>query len=183
MKKTFGFLTTSLMTGASIFILSPASVASNAFYDLYAKEAQRIYQTMTLDERIGQVLMPSYILLAQGVSSDGSTCNTVINTSSPDKDAVIKACGLDQIARYHLGAVLSGGGPYYNAPTLQNWSQLNSLAQSVHSKAVPKDPILLTGNDAIHGNMHVQGAVIFPQDIGLGATHDAELIQKIGHWF
>ena len=181
MKQVNNWLNRYLIACVSLFILSPLSLASNQLYQQYSKEAQNIYQSMTLDERIGQLLMPSYILLAQAVSPDGSTCSTAVNTNSPDTAKVIKACGLDQIARYHLGAVLSGGGPYYNAPTLKNWAELNLLAQSIHSKTVKKDPILLTGNDAIHGNMHVQGAVIFPHNMGLGATHDAELIQQIGH--
>lgn len=135
---------------------------------------------MSVDERIGQLILPSYVLLANAVSPDGVLCKQAVNDPKASDDKKIKACGLDQIAKYHLGAVLSGGGPYFDAPTLQNWIKLNTLAKKVHDKASPRDPLLLTGNDAVHGNMHVQGAVIFPHNIGLGVTHDPDLIKKIG---
>ena len=39
---------------------------------------------------------------------------------------------------------------------------------------------LLYGSDAVHGHNNVKGAVIFPHNIGLGATRDAELVERIG---
>jgi beta-glucosidase len=152
--------------------------------DLYQEQhakAQEIFNKMSLDEKIGQVLLPSYALLAESVSLHGEACTkSLMVESHVAKADMIKACGLDQIQRYHLGAVLTGGGPYYNAPTLQNWAILNVLAVSQHRMGSPLDPILLTGNDAIHGNTHVQGAVIFPHNIGLGVSHNAALVHQIG---
>lgn len=161
---------------------SQYALAQNpSFYASYATQAEKIYQQMSLDEKIGQLLLPSYVLLANAVSNNGVACKTAINDPTTPKEKIISACGLDQIAKYHLGAVLTGGGPYFNAPTLENWSQLNALATEEHALGSPHDPLLLTGNDAIHGNMHVQGAVIFPHDIGLGVSHDPNLIQNIGN--
>jgi beta-glucosidase len=42
-----------------------------------------------------------------------------------------------------------------------------------------KIPIIY-GADAVHGHGNLYGATIFPQEIGLGATRDAALVQKIG---
>ncbi|KAI8031566.1 Chaperone protein dnaJ 15 [Camellia lanceoleosa] len=39
---------------------------------------------------------------------------------------------------------------------------------------------LLYGTDAVHGNNNVYGATVFPHNIGLGATRDAELVRRIG---
>ncbi|GMP26673.1 hypothetical protein CsSME_00003018 [Camellia sinensis var. sinensis] len=39
---------------------------------------------------------------------------------------------------------------------------------------------LLYGTDAVHGNNNVYGAIVFPHNIGLGATRDAELVRRIG---
>jgi len=39
---------------------------------------------------------------------------------------------------------------------------------------------LLYGVDAVHGHNNVIGAVIFPHNIGLGATRNPELVEQIG---
>jgi beta-glucosidase len=39
---------------------------------------------------------------------------------------------------------------------------------------------LLYGVDAVHGHNNVLGAVIFPHNIGLGATRDLDLVEEIG---
>ena len=39
---------------------------------------------------------------------------------------------------------------------------------------------LLYGVDAVHGHSNVIGAVMFPHNVGLGATRDAKLVEKIG---
>lgn len=168
-----------------LFISHLSIVYASGPIDLrpYLKQANQLYNQMTLDEKIGQMLLPSYSLLATSVKppsgkAAGYRCQQALNQVSTDQQ-IIKACGLNQIVTYHLGAVLQAGGPNYNAPTLKNWQNFNKLAQQVH-KSASHDPLLLIGNDAIHGNTHVAGSVVFPQNIGLGATHDPRLVQKIG---
>jgi beta-glucosidase len=39
---------------------------------------------------------------------------------------------------------------------------------------------LLYGADAVHGHSNVRGAVVFPHNIGLGASRDASLVERIG---
>jgi len=39
---------------------------------------------------------------------------------------------------------------------------------------------IIYGVDAIHGNAFLLGATVFPQEIGLGATRDADLVWQIG---
>ncbi|XP_010535412.1 PREDICTED: uncharacterized protein LOC104810727 isoform X2 [Tarenaya hassleriana] len=39
---------------------------------------------------------------------------------------------------------------------------------------------IIFGIDAVHGNNNVVGATIFPHNIGLGATRDADLVRRIG---
>src|SRR5260221_8364268 len=82
------------------------------------------------------------------------------------------------IQRYFLGSVLSGGG---SDPSPDNsagsWLKLSSEVQSWALKTRLKIP-LVYGIDAVHGHNNVDGAVLFPQNIGLGATRDAALVQK-----
>jgi len=90
------------------------------------------------------------------------------------------------LQRYKLGSILAGGNA---APdndlrsTAQAW--LN-LTRAFHAAALadtggahPPIPLLF-GIDAVHGHGKVIGATIFPHNVGLGATHDAGLIRRIG---
>lgn len=83
-----------------------------------------------------------------------------------------------QVKQYAIGSVLSGGGGYGdNSP--QTWRE---LAESFDQTALETrlGIPLLFGIDAVHGHGHVADAVYFPQNIGLGATRDAALVEKIG---
>ena len=80
------------------------------------------------------------------------------------------------IQKYALGSVLSGGSsdPADNSP--QSWRQLAQECQSWAGKTRLQIP-LLYGVDAVHGHNNIIGAVIFPHNIGLGATRDPALVQ------
>lgn len=159
-------------------------IASSAFGEIQhtsksnnQQQAEAIYQTMSLDEKIGQIILPSFRLLTAGASGE-EPCKAALESTKLPATSKIKACGFDQLATYHIGSVFVDGGPFYNEPTLTNWQLLASLAKEAHQPN-QKDPLLLLGTDAIHGNQHVAGAVIFPQNINLGATHNPALLREI----
>ena len=81
------------------------------------------------------------------------------------------------VTRYALGSVLSGGGSIGdNAP--ETWRETILKYQQAALNTRLKIP-LLYGIDAVHGNAHLRGAVFFPHNIGLGATRDAALVERI----
>jgi beta-glucosidase len=78
-----------------------------------------------------------------------------------------------------LGAVLSGGNadpPGSNSPAA--WASLVSSYLNV-GKSFSPHVGMLYGIDAIHGNNNVQDAVIFPHNIGLGASRNAQLVEDV----
>ena len=87
-----------------------------------------------------------------------------------------------QVKAHHIGSVLSGGGscPGRNRPA--DWVAMNdaywaaSMEEDADHLAIP----ILYGVDAIHGNANVQGATVFPHNIGLGAAGDPDLVERIG---
>ncbi len=85
---------------------------------------------------------------------------------------------LNDITRYNLGALLSGGGAGPKQDTPSAWLQMINNFQSMAKKTCLKIP-LLYGIDAIHGNANVLGATVFPHFIGLGATRDADLVRRV----
>ncbi|HGM7312518.1 TPA: exo 1,3/1,4-beta-D-glucan glucohydrolase [Stenotrophomonas maltophilia] len=91
----------------------------------------------------------------------------------------------DDVRRYRLGSILAGGnsdpGGRYDASPAE-WLALAdafydaSIDTSKGGKAIP----LLFGIDAVHGQSNIIGATLFPHNIGLGATHNPELLRQIG---
>ncbi|MEM1178748.1 MAG: glycoside hydrolase family 3 N-terminal domain-containing protein [Acidobacteriota bacterium] len=83
------------------------------------------------------------------------------------------------IATYFLGSVLSGGGSDPTPEnTLQDWRDMVERFQA-QARTTRLGIPLLYGVDAVHGHNNVVGATIFPHNIGLGATRDADLVERI----
>ena len=87
----------------------------------------------------------------------------------------------DDVREHGLGSVLSGGGSTPGANHPADWVTMNdaywagSMAEDDGRLPIP----LLYAIDAIHGNANVLGATVFPHNIGLGAAHDPDLIERV----
>ncbi|HEV2284805.1 MAG TPA: glycoside hydrolase family 3 N-terminal domain-containing protein [Steroidobacteraceae bacterium] len=87
---------------------------------------------------------------------------------------------------YKLGAVLAGGGAAPGGEVRTTPAAWLDLADALYraeleNASTAHTPIpLLFGIDAVHGNAKIVGATVFPHNIGLGAAHDVELIERIG---
>ena len=120
-------------------------------------EAQidEILPKLTLEQKVGQVI--------QG-----------------DSDSVTP----EDVKKYRLGSVLSGGnsapGPLNYAET-KAWVELADkyFNASIDDEGVEIAIPIIWGIDAVHGHANLKGAIIFPHNVGLGATNNPELIEKI----
>ncbi|WP_420593602.1 glycoside hydrolase family 3 protein [Deinococcus sp.] len=83
------------------------------------------------------------------------------------------------IAKYGLGSLLSGGGSAPTDNTPAGWAEMIDGFQKQALSTRLKIP-LLYGVDALHGHNNAIGATLYPHNIGLGATRDAELVKAIG---
>jgi beta-glucosidase len=78
-----------------------------------------------------------------------------------------------------IGSVLSGGSSDPEAGnSMEAWRDMYESFQAAALETRLGIPILY-GVDAVHGHSNVLGAVIFPHNIGLGATRDADLVRRI----
>ena len=98
--------------------------------------------------------------------------------------AEIKSITPDEVRKYYIGSVLDGGGswPQMNKhASIKDWLALADAYYdaSMHTDMSVKIPIIW-GTDAVHGDNNLYGATLFPQNVGLGAAHDAELVHEIG---
>lgn len=120
-------------------------------FDVQAKE---LLGKMTLEEKIGQM-------------------------TQPEQDKVLGNSG--DMQKYFIGSVLSGGdSDPVKDNSLEEWTALFDRIQEEAMKTRLKIPVLY-GIDAVHGHSNVLGAVMFPHNIAIGCTRDAELVEKIGH--
>ena len=115
-----------------------------------------LLESMSLEEKVGQVIQ------------------TDISAIEPE-----------ELRRYPLGSVLAGGdsGPHGNErASPAAWLALAREFRAVSTEARPGHvPIpVIFGIDAVHGHNNVVGAVLFPHNIGLGATRDPDLVRRIG---
>ena len=138
-----------IITGILIFLTTTMSQSAPLFSQ-HDEQVEALLAQMTLDEKIGQMVQ---------VDSD----------ALKDKSDVKK---------YFLGSVLSGGNaapPEGNSA--QSWLHFVTEFQNQALQTRLKIP-LLYGIDAVHGHNHIDGAVIFPHHIGMGATNDPKLVDR-----
>ncbi|HWI85247.1 MAG TPA: glycoside hydrolase family 3 N-terminal domain-containing protein [Sphingomonas sp.] len=90
------------------------------------------------------------------------------------------------LRKYPLGSILAGGSsPPLDSPDRSPaaaWLATARAFNAVANEARPGHSIipLIFGIDAVHGNSNIVGATVFPHNIGLGAMHDPELMNRIG---
>jgi beta-glucosidase len=143
------FLSSSL--GAALLTIpSRAADAKPGPFARFDRQARRLLAQMTLEEKIGQMTQPDQSFLQN----------------------------LDDIEKYHLGSLLSGGdSDPKSGNDLTSWTDLYDRYQSRALKTRLRIP-LLYGVDAVHGHNNVLGAVIFPHNIGLGCTRNPKLVEQ-----
>ncbi|AOS97155.1 Periplasmic beta-glucosidase precursor [Microbulbifer aggregans] len=86
----------------------------------------------------------------------------------------------EDVKTFHLGSILNGGGSFPGNNTREDWVQMIRGYQDAATSTRLGIPIIY-GTDAVHGHSNVVGATIFPHNIGLGATRNPQLAQKIGN--
>jgi beta-glucosidase len=140
----------SVSTTILISLATTMSQAAPLFSD-HDQQVSALLAQMTLDEKIGQMVQVD---------------------SSALKDKA-------DVQKYFLGSVLSGGtSDPATGNTAQDWLNFVTEFQNHALQTRLKIP-LLYGIDAVHGHNNVDGATIFPHHIGLGATHDAKLVERV----
>jgi beta-glucosidase len=116
-----------------------------------AREADALLAQMTLDEKVGQM--------------------TQIDMNGLKDKA--------DLQKYFIGSMLSGGDSDPADITANGWLRACEDYQSWALKTRLRIP-LIYGIDCVHGHNNVDGAVVFPHNIGLGATRNPGLVKKAG---
>ena len=115
----------------------------------------KLINSMTLEQKVAQMIQPE-----------------------------IRDITVEDMRKYGFGSYLNGGGAFPNNnkhATAADWIELAekmyqaSIDDSLDGINIPT----MWGTDAVHGHNNVIGATLFPHNIGLGATNNPALIEKI----
>ncbi len=85
--------------------------------------------------------------------------------------------GPSDVTTYKLGSIIHTAGAVPGT-TVEEWQATLKKFQEAALNTRLKIPLLI-GVDAIHGQNTFDGAVIFPHNIGLGATGNASLVEEV----
>lgn len=124
-----------------------------------AARIEALLKKMTLEEKVGQMTQLTIDMV----------------TSGDDQNVRIDAAKLEKaINQYGVGSILNVNN---QALPIDRWHELITGIQTAAMKNRLKIPVIY-GVDSIHGANYVQGATLFPQEIGMAATWNPSLMQR-----
>lgn len=114
------------------------------------RRALDLLKQMSLDEKIGQMTQPDQLAMPS----------------------------IDHVRTYAVGSVLSGGSSDpATGNSARSWADHVDRYQEQALATRHRIPILY-GIDAVHGHNNVIGAVVFPHNLGLGATRNPAVVEQ-----
>jgi len=126
----------------------------------YTQKIDDLIKRMTLEEKVGQMTQ-----LAIGMIVSGR-----------DQDVKIDPAKLEKaIVKYGVGSILNVSD---QALTVDKWHEIIGQIQESAVKKTRLGIPMIYGIDSIHGANYVQGATLFPQEIGMAATWNPELMKR-----
>jgi beta-glucosidase len=124
-----------------------------------SQKIEALLKRMTLEEKVGQMTQ-----LAIGMIVTGQDQTVQIDPAKLDK----------AIGHYGVGSILN---VHEQALTVDKWQEIIGEIQTAAKKTRLGIPVIY-GIDSIHGATYIQGSTLFPQEIGMAATWNPELMKK-----
>ncbi|HYR74206.1 MAG TPA: glycoside hydrolase family 3 N-terminal domain-containing protein [Pyrinomonadaceae bacterium] len=119
-----------------------------------------LLKRMTLEEKVGQMTQLAIGMIAKG----------------RDQEIQIDPAKLDKaIVQYGVGSILNVAE---QALTPDKWHEIIGQIQQTATKKTRLGIPVIYGIDSIHGANYVQGATLFPQEVGMAATWNPELMKR-----
>lgn len=157
---------------ASLIITQQTSI-----FDNYYSESRKIAEAMTLDELVGQMIQADFEAV------------TTLEYKTKPEEAVSLALGSllingngapsedGNIAKIPTLVEYDKQMDAYRKGTATNWKKLTDRFQNLGVTITVKNSgkykvKFLLGTDAVHGDQHTVGTILFPHNIGLSCSHN-----------
>lgn len=125
-----------------------------------SQKIEALIKRMTLEEKVGQMTQLTLGMIVTG----------------RDQGIQIDPVKLDKaIGRYGVGSILNVSD---QALTPDKWHEIIGQIQQAATKKTRLGIPVIYGIDSIHGATYVRGATLFPQEIGMAATWNPELMKR-----
>jgi beta-glucosidase len=125
----------------------------------HTQKIEDLLKRMTLEEKVGQMTQLTIGMIVNG----------------RDQDIKIDPAKLEKaIVKYGVGSILNVSD---QALTLDRWHEIIGDIQGAAKKTRLGIPVIY-GIDSIHGANYIQGATLIPQEIGMAATWNPELMKR-----
>lgn len=122
-------------------------------------QVESLLARMTLEEKVGQMTE-----LEIGMISNGKGAKTKIDTARLEK----------AIGKYGVGSIINVTDECF---TIDEWHEIIGQIQQSAQRTRLKIPVLY-GIDSIHGVNYTVGSTLFPQELGMAATWNPELMKR-----
>jgi beta-glucosidase len=123
-----------------------------------AQRVESLLRRMTLEDKVGQMTQLEIV------------------TTGQDQTIQIDPAKLEKaIGKYGVGSILNVNG---QALTVDKWHVIIRQIQEAAARTRLRIPVIY-GIDSIHGANYVQGSTLFPQEIGMAATWNPLLMQRL----
>jgi len=126
----------------------------------HSQKIEALLKRMTLEEKVGQMTQLAIGLIAKGQNQEIQL----------DPEKLDKA-----IVRYGVGSILNVSD---QALTAEKWHEIIGQIQEAATKKSRLRIPVIYGIDSIHGANYIRGATLFPQEIGMAATWNPELMKR-----
>lgn len=128
------------------------------------KKIDSIIAQMTLEEKVGQMSQFTIDMIGKGGNAYFSLEPFEIDEAMLDT----------VIGKYKVGSILNTSNN--RARTTEVWEK---SIRTIQERAIKETGIpIIYGIDAIHGATYTAGATFFPQEIGMAATFNRELVKR-----
>lgn len=164
-RKTFGTLVAYSLLALIIIIGGCSPDSTTISEDEIAEKVKEILSNMSLDDKMGEMTMVSLDLVSAG---------DPYNLEEPHRLDTAKL--RDIIVNKRVGSILNNGG---HAQTREHWIDIINAIQDLAINKKPSGIPVLYGIDAIHGANYTSGSTLYPQQIGLAATFNPELVGQL----
>src|SRR5713226_10136152 len=125
----------------------------------YSRKIEALLRQMTIEEKVGQMTQLTLAMIVNG----------------HDQNIEVDAAKLQKaIGKYGVGSILN---VYDQALPPDKWQDIITQIQKAAKKTRLGIPVIY-GIDSIHGANYIQGSTLFPQETGMAATWNPELMKR-----